>query len=161
MKTILFDFSAMGAANDKAIKEITRRFAKAGVEVVSSSVAPQTTKRAGVVFRNVTFTFADSQTAVLAVKETGDVFEVKINGSMVPLRQQDDHAKTIAEIAALLDKRRVAFQRAMARVKVPLPPSVRATRKTIMAAKVEKRDGLREAVSLAKQALSELTGTPA
>jgi len=92
MKTIQFKFDAMGAGNDKAIREITRLFDRAGVQVVASDVAKTLTKRAGVAFRNVDFTFADGQRVTMAVKETGDVFEVKINGKVVPLRQQDDHA---------------------------------------------------------------------
>jgi hypothetical protein len=161
MKTLLFKFDAMGSGNDKAIRDITRMFDRAGVQVVSSEVAKTLTKRAGVAFRNVDFTMADGQTVTMAVKETGDVFEVKINGSVVPLRNQDDHGKAIAEIGALLDKKRVAFQRALARVKVPLPPSIRVSRTAMLAAKTEKRDGLKEAVTLAEQELAELTGEPA
>lgn len=159
MKSILFKFDAMGAANDKAIRDITRLFEREGVQVVSSEVAKALTKRAGVAFRNVDFTMADGQRVTLGVKETGDVFEVKINGSVVPLRNQDDHVKTIKEIALQLDRRRVAFQRAMTRIKMPIPPASRASRTTILAAKTEKRDALKEAVSVAEQELAELTGS--
>lgn len=161
MKTLLFNFSAMGAGNDKAIKDITRLFDRAGAQVVSSEVGKTLTKRAGVAFRTVDFTFADGQTVTLAVKETGDVFEVKVNGKVQPLRQQDDHAKTIAEIGALLDRKRAAFQKALAMIKTPVPPRLRATRTTIMAAKVAKRDGLREAVAIKTAELAEITGETA
>ena len=157
MKTIQFKFEAMGAANDKTLREITRRFDKAGTQVVSSDVAKTLTKRAGVAFRNVNFTFADGQCVAMAVKETGDVFEVRINGKVVPLREQDDHAGTIREIAALLDKRRAAFQRALARVKTPLPPSLRVSKTSLIDAKIAKRDGLREAIALKEEELVELT----
>lgn len=156
MKTILFKFDAMGAANDKAVREITRLFARAGVQVVGTDVATNTTKRAGVTFRNITFTFADGQTVTLAVKESGDVFEVRINNSVVPLRNQDDHANAIGEIAGQLDRRRAAFQRALARVRVPLPPSARVSRTTLLTAKTEKRDALKEAVAEAEAELAEL-----
>lgn len=161
MKPILFNFDAMSGGKDKALRDISRLFEKAGAPVVSSSVDDKVTRRAGVAFRNVNLTFADGQTVTFGVKETGDIFEVRINNSVVPLREQDNPTKSIAEIALLLDKRRAAFQRAMARVKVPLPPSVRVNRKTLMDAKVNKRDGLREAVKTAKEELSELTGTSA
>lgn len=159
MKTILFKFDAMGAGNDKAIRDIIKLFDRAGVQVVSSDVAKTMTKRAGVSFRSVDFTFADGQRVTLGVKETGDVFEVKINGGVVPLRQQDDHVKTIIEITGMLDRRRSAFQRAMARVRVPIPPSARVSRSTLLAAKTQKRDSLKEAVGLAEQELVELTGS--
>ena len=161
MKSILFKFESMGAGNDKALRDISKLFDRAGAQVVSSEVAKTLTKRAGVFFRNVDLTFADGQRVTLGVKETGDVFEVKINGSVVPLRNQDDHAKTVAEIASLLDRRRVAFQRAMTRVQVLIPPSARVSRTTLLAAKTEKRDALKEAVSLAEQGLAELNGAAA
>ena len=156
MKTILFKFEAMGAANDKAIRDLTRLFSRAGAQVIDSAVAKTTTKRAGVTFRNVDLTFADGQRVTLAVKETGDVFEVRINGSVVPLRNQDDHAKAVSEIAALMERRRAAFQRALARTKVPLPPSARVSRTTLLAAKTQKRDALKEAVASAESELQEL-----
>ena len=160
MKTIQFKFEAMGAANDKALREIARLFDKAGTQVVSSDVAKTLTKRAGVAFRNVGFTFADGQSVTMAVKEPGDVFEVRINGKVVPLREQHDHAKTIAEIAALLNKRRAAFQRALARVQTPLPPSLRVSKTSLIDAKIARRDGLKEAIALKEEELAELTAEP-
>jgi hypothetical protein len=159
MKNLIFNVEAAGQ-NDKAIRDATRMFLRGGAQVVDAKVAPTVMKRAGIQFRNIDFTFADGQTVTMAVKITGDVFEVRINGGVVPLRQQDDHVKAIAEIAAQLDKKRAAFQRAMARVKVPLPPSVRVSRSTLLAAKIERRDGLKEAVALAESELAELTSSP-
>lgn len=156
MKTILFKFEAIGAANDKAIREITRLFERAGAQAVSSDVGAGTTKRAGVEFRSVNFTFADGQRVTLAVKETGDVFEVKVNSSVVPLRNQDDHAKAIVEIAAVMDRKRAAFQRALARVKVPIPPSARVSRTTLLAKKTERRDALKAEVAAAEKELAQL-----
>ena len=63
------------------------------VDKVWRSPAETPSGPAGTVL-TVDFTFADGQTVTLAVKETGDVFEVKINGKVQPLRNQDDHAAT-------------------------------------------------------------------
>lgn len=156
MKTLLFNFDASGKA--QALIEVAKLFERAGCKVVISAVAPTVGTRAGVKFRNVDFTFADGQRVTLAIKETGDVFEVRINGAVTPLRQQDDHALAIKEIAGLLDKRRANFQRAQARVKVPLPPSLRVSRKTMLTAKVERRDNLKVAVAEAEAVLAELKG---
>lgn len=160
MKTLLFNFEKMGE-KDRAVREAVKLFGRAGAQVVSSEVAATTARRAGVTFRNVSFTFADGQTATLAVKATGDVFEVRVNGKPVPLRNQDDHGKAIAEIADRLATGRAAFQRALARVKTPLPPSLRVSRTAMLQAKVEKRDALKEAVQEARNTLAELTGEPA
>lgn len=161
MKTLLFNFGAMAAANDKSIREINRLFDKAGAQVVSHDVAKTLTKRVGVAFRNVDFTFADGQKVTMSVKETGDVFEVRINGKAVPLRQQDDHAATVKEIAALLDKRRPAFQRALAKIKTPLPPSLRVSKSSLVDQKLAKRDSLKEAIAIKEEELADLLADPA
>lgn len=160
MKTNVFDFENL-AAKDKAVRETARLFSRAGAQVVTTEVAKTLSRRAGVTFRNIDFTFADGQTVTLAVKNTGDVFEVKINGKVTPMRQQDDHAKAIVEIADRMDRGRGAFQRAMSRVRVPLPPSIRVSRTTMVAAKVAKRDALKEAVGIARETLASLTGEAA
>lgn len=158
MKTLLFNFDATGKA--KALTDIAKLFERAGTQVVSSEVAPTLSKRAGIAFRNVDLTMADGQRVTLGVKETGDVFEVRINGSVVPLRHQDDHAQAIKEVAGLLDKGRAAFQRAQSRVKVPLPPSLRVSRKNMLAAKTQRRDALKVQVEEAEAELAALTATP-
>lgn len=155
MKNLSLEIGALGA-NEKTIREVTRLFQKAGITIVTAEVSKAPIKRQGIVTRDLNLTFADSQTVTLSVKETGDVFQVKINGSLVPLRNQDDHAKAIPEIAALLDRRRAAFQRIMARIKTPTPPIARASRATVLAALTTKRDGLREAIAMAEKDLAEL-----
>lgn len=156
MKNLLFDFEKMG---DKArvIKEVARTFGRAGANVVSTEVAATTSRRAGITFRNVSFTFADGQVVQLLVKATGDVFEVRINGKVVPLKNQDDHAKAVAEIAARMDVGRSAFQKALTKARVPLPPAPRVSRATLIKAKEERRDALVEAVGLARKELEALT----
>lgn len=157
MKNLIFNVEVANE-NDKAIREATRLFTRAGVQVVSTEVGKALLKRAGIGYRNIDWTFADGQTVTMSVKTTGDVFEVKVNGAVVPLRHQDDQLKAILEIGGLLDKKRVAFQRALARIRVPLPASVRVSRTAMLTAKTEKRDALREAVSIATQELAEITG---
>lgn len=162
MKPLLFDFEKM-SEKDKSVVQAAKLFARAGAQVVSSEVAKTLSRRAGIAFRNVDFTFADGQTVTLSVKETGDIFEIKVNGKLTPIREQDDHGKAIAEIAGRMDKGRSAFQSALAKVKVALPPSIRVSRTTMLAAKVTKRDALKEAVGIARETLAGLTsaGAPA
>lgn len=151
---LLFDFES---SRDRALAVITKLFQRAGAHVVSSDVAAAPSKRAGVAFRSVSLTFADGQVVILNVKTTGDVFEVKINGAVVPLKNQDDQGEAVKEIAAWLDKKRAAFQRALTKVKTVLPPSIRISAGNAMKAKVIKRDALVEAVGIAKTELAQLT----
>lgn len=156
MAKLTINYGALGANAGRALNELLRMFSRAGAPVVASDASKPASKRAGMAFKTVELTFADGQRASLLVKETGDVFEVKVNGSAVPLREQDDAGRAVAEIAAQLEKKRAAFQRALARTKVPIPPSVRVSAANRIKAKEQKRDALKEAVELAAQELSEL-----
>jgi hypothetical protein len=154
MKSLLFDFEK---AKDKAMVTASRLFQRAGAQVVSTDVAQSLSKRAGVAFRSIAFAFADGQVVVMNVKTTGDVFEVKVNGTVVPLRHQEDHGEAVAEIAGWLERKRAAFQRALAKANVPVPAGIRASANNTLKAKTAKRDGLLEAVGHAREELDRLT----
>lgn len=155
MKSLVFDFEK-ASTKDSAVKATVKLFLRAGVQVVTSSVDQATSRKAGVTYRNVNFTFADGQTVTLGVKNTGDVFEVKINGKPTPLRNQDDHALAIAEIASKMDVGRSKFQKMLALIKIPLPPSIRTSRANMVVALTEKRDNLKSAVESATAELALL-----
>ncbi|MBC7621248.1 MAG: hypothetical protein H7293_20065 [Candidatus Saccharibacteria bacterium] len=156
MKTLLFDFENP-SSKDRAVREVVKLFTKSGAQVVTSEVAKVTQRRAGVVFRNVSFTFADGQMVIMGVKATGDVFEVRINGKATPLKYQDDHAKAVAEIAQRMDLARSAFQKQLARIRTTLPASIKISRPNMLVALESQRDSLKVAVTEAKATLAELT----
>lgn len=156
MKTLVFQFENP-SDKDKSVKESVRLFGRAGAQVVTSEVDKATSKRSGVAFRNFNLTFADGQTVTLAIKATGDVFEVRVNGKVTPMRNQDDHKAAIEEIAAKMDQGRAAFQKALAKIKTPLPPGIKASRTSIVAALTDRRDALKTEVEAKRQVLSDLT----
>lgn len=155
MKTLIFNFDNP-STKDRAVKETMKLFLRAGIQVVTSSVDQATSRKAGVTYRNVNFTFVDGQTVTLGVKNTGDVFEVKINGKPTPLRNQDDHALAIAEISSKMDVGRSKFQKMLALIKIPLPPSIRTSRANMVIALTEKRDNLKSAIKSATAELAKL-----
>ncbi len=159
MKSLQFNFSTL-SVSDKTVRTVTGAFSRAGVPVVVTDVDKSLSRKSGITYKSVNFTFADGQRLTMNVKATGDVFEVRLNGKPLPLRNQDDYTGAIKEIADRLDKARAAFQKSLARVKVPLPPSVKVSRAKMLEAKVQKRDALKEAVGLAKQTLAKLNGQP-
>lgn len=160
MKALQFNFENP-SEKDKAVKTVIQRFRLAGASVVTSEVDKTMSRRAGVTFRNLNLTFADGQTVTMAFKATGDVFEVRVNGKVTPLKDQDDYHAAISEIAGRMDSGRDAFQRALARVKVPLPPSIRTSRANLLKAKVDKRDALKEVIVALQNELQSLTSQPA
>lgn len=118
---ISFDDLKPGA---KALKKLVQAFTRAGAPVASTDIDPRTKRTSGVNYRQVLISFTDSQTVALGVKTTGDIFEVRVNGAVLPLKNQDDQVKAVGEIARALDAGRTKFQAKMARTKVALPKGI-------------------------------------
>lgn len=155
MKNLLFDFQNL-SDKERTVRRAVQAFTRAGASVVSSEVDAALSRRSGISFRAVHFTFADGQMVTMAIKQSGDVFEVKLNGKVIPIRHQDDHAAAIKEVVGKLDAGRSAYQKALAKVKVPLPPAVRVSRAALIQAKEQRRDDLKTAVGEAEKTLEEL-----
>lgn len=152
---ILFSFEDF-SSKDKASKAVVRHFARAGASVVQTDASGSIRRSSGVSYRELALAFADSQQVVLRIKQTGDIFQVLLNGKVLPIRNQDDHSKAIAEVVKAMDSGRTAFQKKLARAKVKLPPSIKTAAPKMEQALAEKRDALRDAIADARQRLEEL-----
>ena len=122
-KQLLFSFEDL-SEKSKAVTVLKKAFTKTGQTIVQVDVLP-IKRTLGVSYRTVTATFADSQTLALKIKASGDIYEADVNGKAVPVKNQDDHAKAVAEISKMLDAGRTKFQAALAKALVKLPPSIR------------------------------------
>ncbi|AUX61811.1 hypothetical protein JF634_12195 [Simonsiella muelleri] len=114
-----------------APKELLKIFKRAGAEVVQSSVE-KAKRQNSISFKTVHLTMSDSQLIDLRVKETGDIYQVLLNGKIIAIKNQDDDKVAVSEIVkawvANVDK----FQAALAKKKTPLPKGVKSTRKKII-----------------------------
>lgn len=145
MKNILFKFEAI-TENSREIKTIKSQFLKHGVGVVSFDQS--SIKRAnGISFKELTFGLNDSQSVSVRVKQSGDVYQVMVNGKVLPLKNQDDHEAAIKEIAGKVDGGRAAFQRKLAAVKIAIPAGIKSTAAQTESALTEKRDNLKAAIA--------------
>lgn len=118
--TNTLDFSSAQAAA-KALKKVSTIMIRAGQPVVSSEFNPTAKRTSGVTYREASLTVASGQLVVLRVNATGDIFQVLINNSVVPLKNQTDSNKAVQEIAGMLEKGQGAFQKAQARKAIALP----------------------------------------
>jgi hypothetical protein len=135
---LLFSFEDLGTKKDKTMKELSKIFAQAGTPVVDVAIDEKIKRVAGVSTRNITLTFADSQTITLSVKQSGDIYEVKVNNKVLPIKHQDNHKKAVIEMINALDAGRTKFQAALARTATTLPKSVKtAAPKMVDALKAE------------------------
>lgn len=144
---------------DPKVKALIRAFGVAGAVVISTSADATASKRAGIEYKALHFTYADSQRVSLLVKRTGDVFEVRINDRPVPVRSQDNTKAAAEEIAGKMAAGRARFQKAMTATKAPMPSaSIRVSRSTLLTQLTERRDGLKEQVGVARERLASLEG---
>lgn len=85
MKSLLFSFADL-SVKDKAAKEAMKYFSRAGANVVQQDVSTAVKRNAGVSYRELTLTFADSQKVTMRVKQTGDIFQVLLNNKLLPIK---------------------------------------------------------------------------
>ncbi|MBX4378224.1 hypothetical protein K4H02_24520, partial [Mycobacterium tuberculosis] len=78
----------------------------------------------GITYREAVLTLASGQLVTLRVTASGDIYQVLLNSSVVPIKAHNDTAAAVAEIAAMAEKNQAAFQKAQARKAIALPPGM-------------------------------------
>lgn len=156
MKNLLFSFEDL-TVKDKAAKQAIRYFSRAGANVVQQDIPSALKRSSGVTYREMALTFADSQTVVLRIKQSGDIFQVLLNGKVLPIKNQDDHVKAIAEVVQAMDAGRSKFQKILAAAKVKPPAGIRTAAPRMEAVLTEKRDALKSAIAAVRSEISGLT----
>jgi len=161
---MLFSFQELadekGAA--KALEKIVKIFTRAGNGVIpddSKAEAAEISKikrTAGVKYREIAINFLDSQSLVLRVKETGDIFQVVLNKKVVPIKNQDDQKKAITELVGMLNAGRSKFQAAMAKVKVKLPSEATTAKPKQVEVLTATRDKLKEDIATIREEMVKL-----
>lgn len=152
---LLFSFEDL-STKDKAAKQAIKYFSRAGANVVQTEVNPTVKRTSGISYRELSLTFADSQSVLFRIKSSGDIFQVLLNGKVVPIKNQDDHVKAVAEIVQMMDAGRAKFQKALARATVKVPVGIKATTPRLEVALTEKRDGLKEAIATVREEIAAL-----
>ena len=123
---IVFDFDHMNGKTDKSTKDVIKLFTRGGATVAESELSA-IKRTSGISYKELTLTFADSQQVIFQIKQTGDIFKVKINGKEMPVKNQQNIEAAIQEILSRLEKGRIDFQKKLARTKVALPPKIKST----------------------------------
>ena len=154
---MVFDFQDL--ASGKAEKKLAQTFSRAGANVVQSAVGALK-RSSGVSFKDVSLTFADGQVVAMSIKQTGDIYAVKLNGKPLPVKAQDDHFKAIKEIVDAMNAGRSKFQKILAAAKVKPPPGIRTAAPKMEQALADKRDALKSAIAAVRAEIQGLTAAP-
>ena len=132
-KKLLFSFEDF-SNKDKAAKAVVKYFTRAGANAVQVDASGAVRRTSGVSYRELVLTFADSQSVTLRIKQTGDIYQVLLNGKVLPIKAQDDHTAAIAEIVKAMDAGRSAFQKKLAAAQVKPPAGLKTAAPKMMAA---------------------------
>ncbi|APQ14645.1 hypothetical protein BJP27_24030 (plasmid) [Pseudomonas oryzihabitans] len=164
----LFDFDNPADAQ-RSLKRISQAMLRAGQPVVGSEFNLRPQRTAGVSFRTALLTLASGQMVTLRVKLTGDIFQILLNKTVLPIRDQTGLG-AVAEIAKAAAANQKKFQAAQARQRVELPKGIRSTAPTMLAALTtraaflddqikeasETRDGLRRELGITLDGVQEI-----
>lgn len=123
----VFNFDELSSNEHTAPKSILQIIRRAGGTVASSWVDGKVRRENAIAFKEIHLVFADSQEAVLRVKQSGDIFQVKVNGRATPIKNQDDHKKALIEVIDAVDANSASYQKKLTQTKVVTPTGLKST----------------------------------
>lgn len=156
MENTLFCWDDLTNNAKTAPKKLLTAFKRAGGQIASSWVEGDVKRENGISYRQIYLVFADSQQVVLRVKHTGDVFQVRLNKKIIPLKEQDDIRRAIAEVIKAVNQNATRFQRALQRKKIALPKGMKSTVKREEIILTEEEEKLDKLIEEARAELASL-----
>ena len=151
---LIFEFKDLETKQKQVQKKIENIFNAAGkIKPVEIEIDSKTKRNNGISYKQIFCEFADSQTVIFKVKQSGDIFEVLLNKKILPIANQDNHRKAVGEVINAMEKGRSAFQKKLAKAKATLPPSVKSTIVSKQQAMDEKKAALLEAIQAVQSEL--------
>ena len=166
---LVFDFDALKGGKDKRqlnkFKTLFSRY-QCPIKDDGISVEDKTVRKNGVTTLGVQLFLADDQMVNLRVKETGDIYEVKINNRLTPITAQDDTDAAVKEICDRLIRGRAAFLKVQSRQKTPdVTPKAKGETPATLTQRVSQRqttlDNINEQIEAKRERLSQLKTTGA
>lgn len=154
-KSLLFSFDDLSDKN-KVVQKVKKQFEKLNLTVTAVDVPQQIKRTAGVSYREVSMTFADSQIVTLRVKKTGDIFTVLLNKKAIPIKNQDDQTKGLKEIADAVVKNQSAFQRKLARIAIKVPTKGMRSTVSVVERQASKIEEMKSAIEEYRKKTEEL-----
>lgn len=157
-RSLIFDFEQTNVSGEtKGVGKAKRLFRQGGARVIEVDIDKKPKRMSGVTYRRLFFTFVDSQTVEIWATRNGDIFRIKVNGSIKPIKNQTNHVAAIAEIIGHLESGRKKFQAKLAKAKVKLPSTINKSRAVTLKHLETKYADLNIAIEAAEERLEEMT----
>lgn len=145
-------------------KKIVNYFKRAGLNVVQVDDPQKLKRTSGISYKELNIILADGESILLRVKQSGDIYQVLINGKVIPIKHQDDQREALNEVIARSKADSSAFQKRLSRQKAKEidPENTRASKRMAITTKMkilkltEKRDTLLQEIQEAQEVLAEL-----
>ena len=150
-----FDFNSL-SLNESGVKQLVKSFKKSGTEPVAVDVSDKAKTTLGIKYKEIAFTFADSQQVKCRVSEKGSIFQVLVNNRITPIKNQDDYDKGVVDIINVLDAGRKLFTKKLESRAMDVPTKERTSTAEMEKILTAKRDGLKDSIHSLESELSEL-----
>lgn len=145
-----FDFEKFGEGD---LSDIKAEFDKNGAKVIDLEANNRSRRVSGYATKTAVFYFQDGQTITLRIKGDGDVYQVQMNGRVLPITEVGDKNKAIAEMARTLGANAPAWRKAQRSKQ----QRAKVNEKDFKARAVPRRKQIEEMESSVSQAQEELT----
>lgn len=109
-KAGMFDYSKITPAG---LKAVSKSFEKNKVTVKQIEANNKPARMAGKLTKKAVFIMEDGQRITMFFTDSGDVFRVKMNNTVLPIKNTDSKAKAIKEISGLLIRNAPKFKKAL------------------------------------------------
>lgn len=99
----------------KDLNKIKKQFEKAGLTVIDASSDDTIKRMSGYPTKTLTVYFDDGQSVLIRIKKGGDVFQVKLNSTIIPVRNVSHLNKAVKEIALKVSGNSASWTKAQRR----------------------------------------------
>ena len=114
--------------NEAGLKGILKQFEKENLPVESVEATNKAKRELGFLVKSATFNFESGQKLLLKAKAGGSIFQVKLNGRVMPVKNADNLEKGVKEVVQYVKKNEGTFLKqrakrieALQKVKIRLP----------------------------------------
>lgn len=111
-KLIQFDFDN---PNEREFKKLIDAFKRNGQELSEFFSNNRVVKLDRQRTKNVILYFVSGQSITLSINETGDLFKIKLNSSIIPVKERSSVAKLAKELANKIEANQKRFEASLAR----------------------------------------------
>lgn len=95
---------------DKAgLKQVLKKFETEGLPVDDVEATNKSKRESGFLLKTATIIFSSGQKLMIRAKAGGGVFQVKLNGKVMPIKHAEDVPKSLDEVIGYVKKNEPAF----------------------------------------------------